>query len=42
MVKVQVVSCDGEPLLQSLSAEFDELGGSIGRAEGNALVLRDS
>ena len=41
MIKIQVISYNNQPLLQSLNAEFDELGGNIGRAEGNALVLND-
>jgi len=41
MIKIQVVSHNSQPSLQSLHAEFDELGGNIGRAEGNALVLSD-
>ncbi len=40
-IKIEVVSCNNETLAQSLYAEFDELGGNIGRAEGNALVLHD-
>ena len=41
MIKIEVASSDKQPLLQPLYAEFDELGGNIGRAEGNALVLHD-
>ena len=32
---------NGQPAAQPLQADFDELGGSIGRADGNALVLPD-
>ncbi len=38
---VRITSCDGAPPLASLFAEFNEGGGCIGRAEGNALVLHD-
>ncbi len=41
MIKFQVVTCDGVSPSQPLSTEFDELGGNIGRAEDNALVLHD-
>lgn len=41
MLKIQVVSYNDIPSSQTLSATFDELGGNIGRAEGNALVLND-
>lgn len=40
MIRLTVLSFNGEPM-QGLSASFDELGGSIGRAEGNQLVLPD-
>ncbi len=40
-MKIQVISYNYQPLLQSFHAEFDELGGNIGRAEGNTLVLND-
>lgn len=40
MIRLTVISFNGEPV-QGLSASFDELGGSIGRAEGNQLVLPD-
>ena len=40
MIVLTVVSFNGEPA-DELSARFDELGGSIGRAEGNQLVLPD-
>ena len=38
---IRVTSYNGAPPLQPLFAEFNELGGNIGRAEGNALVLHD-
>lgn len=41
MIRIQVTSYNGASLSQPLFAEFDELGGKIGRAEGNALVLYD-
>ena len=41
MIQIQVVTYEGMPPGQSISATFDELGGNIGRAEGNALVLSD-
>lgn len=41
MIRIQVTSYNGASLSQPLSAEFNELGGNIGRAEGNALVLHD-
>ena len=41
MIRIKVVSNSGQPLSQSFHAEFDELGGNIGRAEGNALILSD-
>lgn len=41
MIKIEVVTYNGSPPSRLLSATFDELGGNIGRAEGNALVLSD-
>lgn len=41
MITIRVVSCNGEAPAQPLAVEFDELGGTIGRAETNQLVLRD-
>lgn len=41
MIQIQVIDCNGFPPLPPLSADFDELGGNIGRADGNALVLPD-
>ena len=40
MIVLTVVSFNGAPA-DGLSASFDELGGSIGRADGNQLVLPD-
>ena len=41
MIQIQVITYSGMPPIRLISAEFDELGGNIGRAEGNALVLSD-
>lgn len=41
MIKFTVQTYNGAPLPQALSAQFDELGGSIGRADNNQLVLPD-
>ncbi|SCX78041.1 type VI secretion system-associated FHA domain protein TagH [Nitrosospira sp. Nsp13] len=41
MIRIQVTSYNGTSLSQPLFAEFNEMGGNIGRAEGNALVLHD-
>lgn len=41
MFKIQVITYNGMPSTQLISATFDELGGNIGRAEGNALMLSD-
>lgn len=41
MITIRAISLNGQPLAQPLQADFDELGGSIGRADGNALVLPD-
>ncbi|MFZ5525142.1 MAG: type VI secretion system-associated FHA domain protein TagH [Pseudomonadota bacterium] len=41
MIKLTVQTYNGTPLPQPLSAQFDELGGSIGRADTNQLVLPD-
>lgn len=40
MIQIKAISYNGMPY-SSLSAEFDELGGAIGRAENNKLVLPD-
>ena len=42
MIIIEAVTLHGQPLAQTLAAEFDELGGNIGRAEGNTLTLTDS
>jgi len=41
MIVINVVAYNGHPPVESLTAEFDELGGSIGRGEGNTLILPD-
>ncbi len=41
MIKLTVQSYNSAPLPQSLVAQFDELGGTIGRADNNQLVLPD-
>ncbi len=41
MIQIQVITYSEMPPIRLISATFDELGGNIGRAEGNALVLSD-
>ncbi len=41
MIKIEIVSYNGQSPAQPTQAEFDEMGGMIGRADGNALVLPD-
>jgi FHA domain-containing protein len=41
MIVINVVTFNGQAPVERLFAEFDELGGSIGRGEGNTLVLPD-
>ncbi len=41
MIKIEIVSFNGQPPAQPALVEFDEMGGTIGRADGNALVLPD-
>lgn len=41
MIKLDVHSYNGSSLPQSLGASLDELGGTIGRADNNQLVLPD-
>jgi type VI secretion system FHA domain protein len=41
MIVLSVQSCNGVPSVNGPSASFDELGGTIGRAEQNQLVLPD-
>jgi FHA domain-containing protein len=41
MIKLKVIAYNGRPPAQPIQSEFDELGGSIGRGDGNALVLPD-
>jgi FHA domain-containing protein len=40
-IGIRITGCNGIPPSQPLLAEFNEMGGNIGRAEGNALVLHD-
>ena len=41
VLTLSVVSYNGSPLTTALSARMDELGGTIGRADSNQLVLPD-
>lgn len=41
MITIKAISLNGQPAAKALQADFDALGGSIGRADGNALVLPD-
>ena len=41
MITISVLSCSGQAGDPALRADFDELGGSIGRADNNTLVLPD-
>lgn len=41
MMKIRVLSFNGAPPAEPLEAEFDELGGTIGRADTNLLALHD-
>ena len=41
LVRIQVTAYNGQPVPEPISAELDELGGSIGRGDGNSLVLPD-
>lgn len=41
MLKLEVATFNGLPPPLPLSADIDEMGGSIGRADGNTLVLPD-
>lgn len=41
MITIRVVSFNGQPPAQALEFEFDELGGTIGRADTNQLTLPD-
>jgi FHA domain-containing protein len=40
-IGIRITGCNGVPSSKPLFAEFSEMGGNIGRAEGNALVLHD-
>jgi FHA domain-containing protein len=41
MITIEVIAKNGVPLASPLAADFDELGGNIGRAEDATLVLAD-
>lgn len=41
MIRIQVITYNGLPPPQPIIAAFNELGGNIGRADGNALILSD-
>lgn len=41
MMKIRVVAFHGQPLPHAISHDFDEQGGTIGRAETNQLALPD-
>lgn len=41
MITIEVIAYYGQPVPQPLSADFDEMGGSIGRGAGSTLVLPD-
>lgn len=41
MIKIEIISFNDIPTTQPLYSCFNELGGNIGRAEGNTLVLND-
>eukprot|EP01031_Cornospumella_fuschlensis_P017848 gene17848-21835_t len=41
MIRLNVTTFNGLPVSQPLSAQFDEMGGDIGRADTNQLVLPD-
>jgi FHA domain-containing protein len=40
-IGIRITGCNGIPPSKPLFADFNEMGGNIGRAEGNALVLHD-
>ena len=41
MITLTIISYNGAPVSRAASASFDELGGTIGRADNNQLVLED-
>lgn len=41
MIKIRVISLHGQPLAQEIAHDFDDLGGTLGRAETNQLALPD-
>ena len=42
MIVIRALTNNGIPCTEQLSAEFDETGGSIGRAANNQFVLPDN
>lgn len=40
-ISLRVLSYRNEPMLETIIKRFDQLGGSIGRAVGNSLILED-
>jgi len=41
MMRIRVISLHGQPLAQEIAHDFDEAGGTLGRAETNQLALPD-
>lgn len=41
LVRIQATAYNGKALAEPLAAEFDELGGNIGRGDSNTLILPD-
>ena len=41
MLRIEVRTFNDQPTPHAIAADFDEMGGSIGRSEGNTLVLPD-
>src|SRR5687768_16486489 len=41
MMRIAVRTFNDQPPAQPLAADFDEMGGTIGRSEGNTLILPD-
>jgi FHA domain-containing protein len=41
IIRIEVITCNGAPPPKPMVADFDELGGNIGRAEDSTLVLPD-
>lgn len=42
MMRIRVISLHGQPLAQEIAHDFDEAGGTLGRAETNQLALPDA